>query len=80
MITDMVNINVRIPRDVLNELNNLIPLGMRSNIYNIITKDLIKLLKSDSNRELIFGALCSGRLKLEEWSQVGSVLKGEDNG
>lgn len=52
----------------LYEFRSLIGHGQQKMIFNALLKDLNRLLRSDK-REIAIGLLCSGDLKIEEFSQ-----------
>ena len=54
--------------ELLYEFRALIGHGQQKAIFNALLKDLVRLLKSDK-REIAIGLLCSGDLKIEEFSQ-----------
>lgn len=60
------------PYDLIQELKDYLPWGMRSTIFVMFTKDLIEILKSQSpeQREFFFGLVISEHIKLKDYIKI----------
>ena len=52
---------VDIRKDQYNDLNALLPWGVKRRLFEVVVDDLIDLLKN--NKELVIGSLSTGRLR-----------------
>jgi hypothetical protein len=67
---------VELTRQQHNELNRLIPWGMRSQVFRVLVADLLAMLRHDP--DYVLGALLSRYLKLYDFPAFGGSPDGDD--
>ena len=67
-------LSITITKEQYQELQNLIPWGVKGQLFSAIIDDLIKALKVDG--EKVLGAILARKLKLEDYTEIGGNKNG----
>jgi hypothetical protein len=67
---------VELPEDLHNEMNKLLPWGVKSHIIRILCEDLVAILRKNPDKAL--GALMARAVKLEDFPAFKELQDGDN--
>jgi hypothetical protein len=59
---NLAKVNVRVPRDLHDELNVIVPWGLRRHLVEAVLKLVLDAIRSDG--PMVIGAILAGKFKL----------------
>jgi hypothetical protein len=67
-VESVPRLNVEITAEQAEQLQKLIPRGLRGQIFRVLSSDLIRLLEDTTKRELVLAAILNRMINLPEHS------------